>query len=180
MRRCGKPWSRWRGRSRGTDIGDCMRCWRGADHPASVMRIYRLYRAEGLAVRRLKAEAAFARGRRFTPGADQPGMGAGFCLRHPGDGSRHSCFSSGGCLYKRKPFLRSRYEFIEPSGDAGAGRGDRTSGKTGSDSLRQRSGADQPALSELVRRAEDSTDPHSAGAADAERPCGEFQRSAAG
>ena len=58
--------------------------------------------------------------------------------------------------------------------------GDRTSGKTGSDSLRQRTGADQSALSELVRGAEDSTDPYSAGTTDAERPRGEFQRTVAG
>ena len=30
MGRCGKPWSRSHDRNRGTDIGDCMRCWNGA------------------------------------------------------------------------------------------------------------------------------------------------------
>ena len=29
MGRREKPWSRWHDRNRGTDIGDCMRCWSG-------------------------------------------------------------------------------------------------------------------------------------------------------
>ena len=49
-----------------------------------------------------------------------------------------------------------------------------------SDSLRQRPGADQSALSELVRGAKDPADPHSARSANAEWPRGEFQRPLAG
>ena len=150
------------------------------EHPASVMRIYRLYRAEGLAVRRLKRKRLSRVAVATHVVRIQPGMGVRFRLRHSGDRSRHSCFSGGGCLHQRKSFLRSRYEFIEPSGHAVAGRCDRTSGKTGSDSLRQRSGTDQPALLKLVRGTEDSADPHSARTADAERPRGEFQRPIAG
>ena len=53
-------------------------------------------------------------------------------------------------------------------------------GKPEGHSLRQRPGTDQPALSERVRGAETSTDPHSARTAHAERPRGEFQRQLAG
>ena len=79
-----------------------------------------------------------------------------------------------------KTFLRSRYKSIQSSRDAVAGRCERASGKAGSDSLRQRSGVDQPALPELVRRAKGPADPHSARTAHAERPRGEFQRQIAG
>src|SRR5712671_98014 len=107
-------------------------------------------------------------------------MGLGFCVRHSGDRSRHSCFSGGGCLHTRKPFLRSGHQLIEPSSDARLGSGGGTSGKAGSDSLRQRSGADQSTLPELVRGTQDSADPHSARTADAERSRGELQRPPAG
>ena len=124
-------------------------------------------------------EAAIACSCGNACGSIEPGVGARFRLRHSGDGSRHSCSSSGGCLYERKPFLRSRHQLIEPSRDAGARRRHRASRKAGSDSLRQRPGTDQPALLELVRRTEDPTDPHSARTTDAERPRGEFQRTIA-
>jgi hypothetical protein len=32
-----------------------------------------------------------------------------WALRHPGDRSRHSCITGGGCLHKGRSFLRSRY-----------------------------------------------------------------------
>ena len=87
-----------------------------------------------------KAKAAIACGCSNAGGPIQPGVGARFRLRHAGDRSRHSCLSRGGCLQQRKSFLRRRHGCSAPSRDVAAGRCDRTLGKTGSDSLRERPG----------------------------------------
>ena len=85
------------------------------DHRGQRMRVYRLYQSRGTDGSAAQTEAALACGCGITRDAVQPGMGARFRLRYSGDGSRHSCFSGGGCLHQRKPFLRSRHKFIEPS-----------------------------------------------------------------
>jgi len=144
--------------------------------PVSPQRVYRLYKAEGLMVRRLRRK----RLSRLAMASHLVRSNQEWALDFVCDSLATGRLNGGGRLYARKPFLRSRWQFIEPSGDACAGGCDRTSGKAGNDSLRQWAGVDQPAFSELVRRAEDSTDPYPARAAHAERPCGELQRSAAG
>ena len=80
---------------------------------ASVMRIYRLYRAEGLAVRRLRRKRISRVAIASHTGPIESGMGVGFCVRHTGDGTRDWRASGGGCLYERKPFLRSRHQSAE-------------------------------------------------------------------
>lgn len=69
-------------------------------HAANVMRLYRLYRAEGLAVRRQKR-------RRLTRVAlaSQLVHRNDFCVRHAGKWPWHSYHGGGGCLHPRKPFL---------------------------------------------------------------------------
>ncbi len=150
------------------------------EHPASVMRIYRLYREEGLAVRRLKRKrlSRVAVASHLVRSNQEWALDFACDTLATGRGIR--VLAVVDAFTRENLSLRSRYEFIEPTSYSVARRRDRASGKTGSDSVRQRSGADQPALLKLVRGAKDSTDPHSAGTADAERARGEFQRSVKG
>ena len=61
------------------------------DHPASVMRIYRLYRAEGLAVRRLKRKRLSRVAAVTHVVRSNQEWALDFVCDTPGDGSRHSC-----------------------------------------------------------------------------------------
>ena len=150
------------------------------DHPASVMRIYRLYRAEGLAVRRLKRKrlSRVAVASHLVRSNQEWALDFACDTLATGRGIRVlavvDAFTRENLSLEVDTSLSSRRVTRSLEGC------DRTSGKTGSDSLRQRSGTDQPAFPELVRRAEDSADPHSARSADAERARGEFQRTIAG
>ena len=144
------------------------------------MRVYRLYRAEGLAVRRLKRKrlSRVAVASHLVRSNQEWALDFVCDTLATGRGIRVlavvDAFTRENLSLEVDTSLSSRRVTRALEG------GDRTSRKTGSDSLRQRAGTDQPALSELVRRAEDSTDPHSARAADAERARGELQRSVAG
>ena len=104
MRSCGKRWSTLARQKPRYGYRRLHALLVRRDHPASVMRIYRLYRAEGLAVRRLKRKRLSRVAAASHVVRTQPGMGAGFRLRHSGDGSRHSCSSGGGCLHAEKTF----------------------------------------------------------------------------
>ncbi len=69
--------------------------------------------------------------------------------------------------------------FCQPARDTGAGFGHCPARTATGDSLQQRPGADQLTLSGLGARVKDRAAPHPAGAADAERPCGELPRTSA-
>jgi len=150
---------------------------RGFD--ASAQRVYRLYRTAGLMVRRLKrkrltrepvASAVVRRNQEWALDFVSDALATGRALR---------ALTVVDAFTRENLSLEVGHEFVEPSSDKGARRGDPTSGSAGGDSLRQRAGVDQPSLSELVRGTQDSAHPYSAGKADAERTYRELQRPAA-
>jgi len=150
------------------------------DHPASVMRIYRLYRAEGLAVRRLKRKRLSRVAAATQVVRSNQEWALDFVCDTLATGRGIRVLAVVDAFTRENLSLEVDTSLSSRRVTRFARKCDRTSRKTGSDSLRQRSGADQSAPSELVRGAEDSTGPHSARSTDAERPRGEFQRPPAG
>jgi len=110
----------------------------------------------------------------------EPGVGAGFPARCGGVRTGDPGAERGGCVHARVFGFGSGHEFRQSQSDASTGR-DRGRARTAeSDSLRQRTGADEPAFSGVVRGTTDRVGAHSAGQADAERARGEFPRTVAG
>src|SRR4051794_33249723 len=85
----------------------------------------------------------------------------------------------GGRLHSGVSGVGSGYEFCQPESDASVGCDRGRAWTTAGDSLRQRTGADEPALSGLVRGTADRVSAHTAGKTDAECSGGEFQRTLA-
>ncbi len=75
-------------------------------HSASVQRVYRIYKQEGLAVWRLKRKRLTGRA---AVVACRSGMGAGFRLRYARQRTRHSSARRGGCLHTGMPDPGSRH-----------------------------------------------------------------------
>jgi hypothetical protein len=103
-----------------------------------------------------------------------------FGYRRLGMRANDSGAERGRCLYTRVSGAGSGYKFRQPESDASVGCDHRSTRDSGSDSLRQRAGVHQPALSGLGGGEADRSDPYSAGQADAERADRKFSRTAAG
>jgi putative transposase len=105
------------------------------EHPASVMRIYRLYRAEGLAVRRLRRKRLSRVAVASHVVRSNQEWALDFACDTLATGRGIRVLAVGRCVYPRKPFLRSRHELIQSSSDTVLRRRHRTSGKTRSHSV---------------------------------------------
>jgi len=105
------------------------------DHPASVMRVYRLYRTEGLAVRRLKRKrlSRVAVASHLVRSNQEWALDFACDTLATGRGIR--VLAVVDAYTREKPFLRSGHEFIQPSSDSRLGGGGGTSGKAGCDPM---------------------------------------------
>ena len=143
---------------------------------ASIGRVHRLYRAEHLAVRRLK--------RKRLKGV----MPANPLLTRPNQEWAldfvSDALSNGRALraltmvdsFTRECPVIEVDTGISPAGDADIGTGDSGTWQAAHSALRQRAGVHQPAHPGLVRGSRYRTGAHSAGPADAERARGKLQR----
>lgn len=97
-------------------------------------------------------------GRFSTVGADggEPGMGPGLRARQDGQRTSDACAEHGGRVHAGMSGAGSEHELREPESDAGDGANCCGTGSSCCDSLRQRAGTDQSALSGVVHRASDS------------------------
>ena len=138
----------------------------------NVKRIYRLYREEGLMVRRLKRKR-IARATPADPLLTAPNHE--WALDFVSD-----ALASGRGVRALMPSYRSGNRDLQPAGDANAGEDHRSARKAEMAAVRQRPGVHQPALPGVVRRARHSCEPYSTRETHAKRSRGELQRAVAG
>jgi putative transposase len=87
-------------------------------HHSSPQRLYRVYKSEGLAVRRLKRTAHSARSTTAVFASSQSRIGARFCIGCISNRSRCSCVGDSRRLHARMFDFRGRYESLEPASDS--------------------------------------------------------------
>ena len=144
---------------------------------ASIGRVHRLYRAEHLAVRRLKRKRLKGV-MPANPLLTRPNQewALDFVSDALSNGTRAACADHGGQLHAGVPGDRGGHGDLQPAGDADIGTGDSGTWQAAHSALRQRAGVHQPAHPGLVRGSRYRTGAHSAGPADAERARGKLQR----
>ena len=179
MRGCESGWWSWRGRSRASAIGVCTFAAtqrRSGEPQAGASGVsgggVEDSAEEAQALHAHRAAAASLHG-------GESGVGAGLRARCGGKRASDPGAERGGCVYAGMSGAGSGHQLCQPASDAGVG-GDRGGTRSAAgDSLRQRAGADEPAFSGVVHRAEDRVGAHPTGTADAERTRGKFSRAVA-
>ena len=143
-------------------------------------RVHRVYREAGLSIRRKKREHCVRVGQpqQMRTAANQE-WALDFVHDAVDCGRAIRVLSVVDAYTTRMLGAGSGYQLCQPPGDARAGADHRRDRKAGDDSLRQRTGTDQPSFSGVVYRTPDRVAAHPTGATDAERSGGEFSRQTA-
>jgi len=125
-------------------------------------RLHRIYREAGLMIRRKKRKHCVREGR---PLVARTAANQEWALDFVHDAvacGRAIRAERGGCLHAGVSGVGSGYELCQSESDASVGCDCGRAGNAAGDPLRQRTGADEPAFSGLVRRTADRVGAHSA------------------